>query len=41
MEFALYLTLKVKTSLFSPKHIHLMNLNSISEEDMYIFSIFK
>lgn len=40
-EFVLYLSLKVKTSLFSPKHIHLMNLKSISEKDMHIFRIFK
>lgn len=40
-ELVVHLSLKVKTSLLSPKQIHLMTLKTISQKDMFIFSIFK
>lgn len=40
-ELVYHLSLKVKTSLLSPKQIHLTILKTISEKDMHIFSIFK
>lgn len=40
-ELVVHLSLKVKTSLLSPKQIHLMTLKTISQKDMFIFSILK